>query len=75
MHGSSQYDECYTCRYARIINHVLEPSLQHGSRVYEEQVLGCLVCAKRILRWREIQGAAFRLYITSTDKIVERGLV
>lgn len=75
MHGSSQYDEYYTCRYAPIISHVIEPSLQHGSRVYEEQVLGCLVCANRILRWREIQGAVFQLYITSTDKTVEPGLV
>ena len=74
-HRSAQYDECLTSRNAGIINCVIEPSLQHRSREYAEQVLGWLVCAKRTLRWREVQGAVSQLYIASTDKMVERGLV
>lgn len=44
-------------RYTRIIDRVIGPSVQHRSRGYAEQVLGWLVCAKRTLKWREIQGA------------------
>ncbi|CAI6332799.1 unnamed protein product [Periconia digitata] len=43
--------------YARIIDRVMGSSVQHRLRGYAEQVLGWLVCAKRTLRWREIQGA------------------
>ncbi|PYH29359.1 uncharacterized protein BO87DRAFT_430645 [Aspergillus neoniger CBS 115656] len=46
----SQLDQAYD----RILNNILE---DHGSRSYAIQLLGWLVCAKRQLKWREIQGA------------------
>ena len=43
-------------RYSRIIDRIFGDRNPHYKR-YMRQVLGWIVCAKRQLRWREIQGA------------------
>lgn len=41
-------------RYERILNNILG---EDSFRAHALQLLGWLVCAKRQLRWREVQGA------------------
>ncbi|XPS93405.1 hypothetical protein M3J09_002762 [Ascochyta lentis] len=44
--------------YSRVVDRIIGPTVQSRSRSrYAKQVLCWLVCAKRPLKWREIQGA------------------
>ncbi|THY14037.1 hypothetical protein D6D02_04461 [Aureobasidium pullulans] len=43
--------------YARIMDRVLRPAIQARKRNKAKQILGWLACAKRPLKWYEVQGA------------------